>query len=62
MKFVFILVLFEISGGLFTLFIMKLMDISDPVVGVFSAVGFVLSNIVFASAVDGRVMYLGMQI
>ncbi|ODM98082.1 Proton-coupled folate transporter [Orchesella cincta] len=48
-----------LSGGLFTLLMMKIFDLSDPVVGMFSAVGFVCSNIVFGSAGIGQVMYLG---
>lgn len=59
MEYIKIPICIDILGGLFTLLMMNTFNISDPVIGMFSAVGFVLSNIVFASAVDGRVMYFG---
>jgi len=42
-----------------TLLAMKTFSISDPVIGIFSAVGFVISNLVFATAQHGYVMYIG---
>lgn len=51
--------LFQFIGGLITLFAMKVYEISDALIGIFSSVGFVISNLVFAFAVSGWFMYFG---
>lgn len=48
-----------LSGGLITLLLMKTLQIRDAIIGIFSAVGFVVSNLCFASAQVGTAMYFG---
>lgn len=49
------------TGGLVTLLCMKILNISDAVIGIGSAVGFVISNLCFSVAGVGSVMYFGME-
>jgi len=48
-----------LTGGLITLITMKTLKVGDSVIGVFSAIGFVISNLCFAAAQSGWGMYLG---
>lgn len=50
------------TGGLATLLVMKVFNVGDAIIGIFSAIGFVISNLCFAAAQDGWIMYFGMNL